>query len=380
VPLGVTLRILFTETGTLELWCESRTTDHRWRLAFNLRAAEADPLDVSNDVEAPESPVAQDAALVGVENIEQAVRLVRAVFASGADSASGEQLTPEALVAEMEGVLRFGKHAWPLPVLRRLADVLLEVNAGRRLSAAHESRWLNLTGLCMRPGFGVATDAWRIGELRKVYAAGLAFAKDVQCQVEWLVLWQRVGAGFSAGHQRELAQRVGGQLGIGQKKPPRLNPQIERESWRLLASLERLDAGQRTRLGDELIDRLRKDSKNRSLLWAIGRFGARVPFYGPLNSLVPPAVASRWIDRLLRTTPTVDTAAAVVQIAARTDDPARDVADDVRARIIEAFRALGISSEALRPLLEAVPQDPLDFAQALGESVPEGLTLDQGGV
>src|SRR5207342_2121788 len=47
VSLGVSLRIVFTETGTLEIWCESRSSDHRWRLAFNLRAAEADPLEVT---------------------------------------------------------------------------------------------------------------------------------------------------------------------------------------------------------------------------------------------------------------------------------------------------------------------------------------------
>ena len=93
-------------------------------------------------------------------------------------------------------------------MIRALADALLEVDAGREAAPAHEVRWLNLTGFCARPGFGSALDAWRISELRKVYAAGLAFPKDVQSQVEWLVLWQRVAAGFTAGQQRELAQRV----------------------------------------------------------------------------------------------------------------------------------------------------------------------------
>ena len=84
---------------------------------------------------------------------------------------------------------------------------------------------------------------------------------------------ERCSAG---GARRGVALRVGelqsirkqpsprGQVGIGQKKPPRLNPQIEREAWRLLASLERLDAGQRVKLGDELMDHLRRDSKIRS--------------------------------------------------------------------------------------------------------------------
>ena len=49
VPLAVRLSAAFTETGTLEIWCRSEETDHRWRLAFNLRAVEADPLDGLGD-------------------------------------------------------------------------------------------------------------------------------------------------------------------------------------------------------------------------------------------------------------------------------------------------------------------------------------------
>jgi molecular chaperone DnaK (HSP70) len=376
VALGVTLRIAFTETGTLELWCESHTTEHRWRLAFNLRAAEADPLDVSGGTDGEDDAREHNEAVVGTETIESAARLVRRVFMAEPDAGAEADLGPENLVSEIEGALGFGKHAWPLAAIRKLADVLLEVASGRSLGPGYESRWLNLTGFCVRPGFGVATDAWRISELRKVYAAGLAFPKDIQCQVEWLVLWQRVAAGFSAGHQRELAQRVGGQLGIGQKKPPRLNPQIEREAWRLLASLERLDAGQRAKLGDELMERLRRDVRNRSWLWCIGRFGARVPFYGPLNSTVAPSVATRWIDRLLALPLSPDTASAIAQIGARTDDPARDVARDIRSRALDALTAADMAAEISRPLLEVVPPNPLDFARALGESLPEGLKVD----
>jgi molecular chaperone DnaK (HSP70) len=377
VALGVGLRVVFTETGTLELWCESRDTDHRWRLAFNLRAAEADPLDVAGEPDAEDAARSLDEAVVGADAIDAATRLIRTVFSPAPGSAIDADVAPEALVAELETALGFGKHAWPLIAIRRLADALLEVAGGRTRAPAYEVRWLNLVGFCVRPGFGAAADAFRISELRTVYAAGLAFPKDVQNQVEWLVLWQRVGAGFTPGHQRELAQRVGGQLGIGQKKPPRLNPQIEREAWRLLASLERLDAGQRVKLGDELMDHLRRDSRNRSWLWAIGRFGARAPFYGPLSSIVPPRVAERWIDRLLTKAPTTEGAAAVVQIGAKTDDPARDIADDARDRAVSALRSAGIPDETMTPLIEVVPPRPLDLAQAFGEALPEGLILDR---
>jgi hypothetical protein len=261
-------------------------------------------------------------------------------------------------------------------VIRRLADVLIELAEGRKKSPAFEVRWLNLAGFCVRPGFGSAGDEWRISELRKIYAAGLAFPKDVQSQVEWLVLWQRAGGGFNSGQQRELAQRVIGQLGVGQKKPPRLNPQIEREGWRLLGSLERLDAGQRAKLGDELVERIGRDPRNSARLWTLGRLGARVPLYGPLNTVVPALIAERWIARLLEVKEiTHDVSAAVVQIGALTGDAARDISSAVREHAIERMREAGVSDEMLRSLREVVAIDRAGATRAFGESLPEGLRL-----
>ena len=44
-------------------------------------------------------------------------------------------------------------------------------------SAAHEFRWLNLCGFCLRPGFGFPGDDFRIEQARRVYAEGLRFAQ-----------------------------------------------------------------------------------------------------------------------------------------------------------------------------------------------------------
>jgi hypothetical protein len=198
----------------------------------------------------------------------------------------------------------------------------------------------------------------------------------VQCQVEWLVLWQRVSAGFSTGQQRELAQRTSGQLGIGQRKPPRINAQIERESWRLLAGLERLDPGQRVKLGDEILERVRREPANTHWLWAIGRFGARVPLYGPLNSVVPPAVAERWIDRLLALKQiTSDAASAVVQIGARVDDHARDISGEAAARAVAGLRAAGCPDTVMEALQAALPPQRIDTSRVFGEALPQGLSL-----
>jgi hypothetical protein len=258
---------------------------------------------------------------------------------------------------------------------RQLADVLIEVERGRRKSAAHEARWLNLTGFCARPGFGSSLDAWRVSELRKVYAAGLAFPREVQNQVEWIVLWQRVAAGFTAGHQRELAQRIAGQLGVGQRKPARLNPQIERESWRLLASLERLESAYRARIGDGIIERVRREPSNASWLWAIGRVGARIPLHGPLNSCVSGAVAERWLEGLLALKEiTPDAAAAIALIAARTDDPARDLQATLLETAAMRLEDSGFP-DAARTLRDASSAHRPDVGQVFGEPLPEGLQL-----
>lgn len=368
VPLAVRLAVSFTETGTLELWCESRTTDHRWRLAFNLRGLEEDRLDADDPGEMGDEAATQ--VIVADDALERATGLIRQTFDPAATG-----LPPDALVGELEHALGHGKHAWPLVPSRQLADVLIEVESGRRKSAAHEARWLNLTGFCARPGFGSSLDAWRVTELRKVYAAGLAFPREVQNQVEWIVLWQRVAAGFTSGQQRELAQRIAGQLGLGQRKSARVNPQIERESWRLLASLERLESAYRARLGDDVIERVRREPRNASWLWAIGRVGARIPFYGPLNSCVAAAAAERWLETLLALREiTPDAAAAIALIGARTDDPARDLSAKLLETAAVRLEDSGFP-DAARTLRDPSSAHRPDAGQVFGESLPEGLQL-----
>jgi molecular chaperone DnaK (HSP70) len=362
--VDVTLSVQFTEVGTLELWLNAPATGHRWRLQFQTRGRVAEGGESLDGEPRDEVVVADDA-------LREAGAVVRATFA-------GEDAVPVAgLPAALEERIGYNKQAWPIDALRRLADVLLEVAPGRARSAAHEARWMNLVGFCVRPGFGAAADPWRVGELRKVYTAGLSFPKEVQGQVEWLVLWQRAAGGFSAGQQQELARRLVASLGVGAKKPPRLNPQIERESWRLVASLERIDPATRIRVGDALVARVVREPRNASLLWAIGRLGARVPFYGPLDRVVPPADAERWLDALVAIpAPGPDLAVAVAQLAARTGDPGRDVSPETRERaraVIQAIGAPGSLLDQLDRIALANPQE--QGARYFGEDLPAGLRV-----
>ena len=64
----------------------------------------------------------------------------------------GDPSAHGSLVSELEAGIGLKKESWPMPLLRVLSDVLLEVADGRKLSAPHEARWLNLLGLLLASG------------------------------------------------------------------------------------------------------------------------------------------------------------------------------------------------------------------------------------
>jgi hypothetical protein len=386
--LSVRLSASFTEVGTLELWCESLKTDHRWRLQFQLRGAEQPAeLEEEPDVEADEDSAEKiegkndshtwPQVVIPDEIVDRVIRLIRAVFGRPHDAIEGESAAPETLTSRFEALFGYGKDAWPLAVIRRLADALIEVSDGRKKGPKYEVRWLNLYGFCLRPGFGAPADDWRISQSRKIYLAGLAFQKDLQCQVEWLVLWRRVAGGLNANHHHELHNKIRAALGLGGKRSRgRINTQIERESWRLLASLEHLAASARVALGKELLHGIKEQPTNQSFLWSLGRLGARIPLYGPLNCVVPAVTAAEWIIELLNLPEiTHEAASAIVQLGARTKDPLRDIDESLRERAIEALNRAGVSDDVITALREYVPTNRQDAARTFGESLPMGLRL-----
>jgi molecular chaperone DnaK (HSP70) len=376
VELAVRLTMSFTEVGTLELWCESLNSDHRWRLQFQLRGAQPEL-----EYEEEESATEETQTVISEEAIARAESLIRAVFGGPRDALGlnegDEAVTPQNLVNMIEAVFGYGKDAWPMIVIRRLCDTLTQVSDGRKKGPRHEARWLNLFGFCLRPGFGAPADDWRISQARKIYMAGLTFPRELQCQVEWLVLWRRVAGGMNANQQNELFHRHKLALGVGGKKlSGRLNTQVEREGWRLLASLEHLPAPSRVALGKELLIKVKEQPTNQSFLWSLGRLGARIPLYGPLNCVIPAEVAAQWMRSLLRLAElTPDVASAVVQLGARTNDPHRDVDADVRWDAMVKLNEAGLTGALIESLREYVPPGRNDAVRIFGESLPEGLRL-----
>jgi hypothetical protein len=355
IPVKLGARL--TEVGTLETWAESKISENRWNLQFELRK------------QAASAPVERKAAAVVSEQaLASSLELIQAVF-----SPSGKApIPPEELPAKLEQTMGLGRNSWPLPAIRQMADAFLSVSDGRKKSPAYEIRWLNLAGFCLRPGFGFPGDDFRIEQARRIYAAGLTYANQAQCEIDWWIFWGRVAGGLNRNQQTDIYQRLStALLPRGNKKPQRLNPALVREMWRAAASLELLPVGTKTELGEALIKRVKAGDYKESELWCLSRIAARKLFYGPINLVVTPAAATRWAETLLKLANAGD---ALASIGRRTEDPTRDLPgptrDAIRLKLQQSAHA-----DRLLAVFEGEEEDERTLGRIFGEELPSGLVL-----
>jgi molecular chaperone DnaK (HSP70) len=383
-PIRVSLGARLTEIGTLELWAlgnEPATPESqaagpapplRWRLQFDLRSSEGGAVDTAPTT--PETPGQSSATGL----LAAAAEHIRDAFAGNAPAAG--------LPRQLTSVLG-PRDGWSTATLRGLWEELKKHREARSKSAAHEGRWLNLGGFCLRPGFGYPLDDWRVKEIWRVFNAGLLHDRDDPCKLEWWILWRRIAGGLSRTQQDELWKRVAPlilpQARRVDKKPP--SPQEAAEIWRAIAACERLEIKKKVELGEVLLPILEK-RRSEYGLWALGRIGGRMPLYGPQDSVVPPAVAERWIDRLLKL-PLRDSeegnesqlvAQAAAELGRMTGDRVRDLAEAPRQKLAEKLRALlsGPEGERLSQIVrEVVPREEREERFAFGDTLPAGLRL-----
>ena len=352
VPVRLTAKL--TEVGTLEIWAESTVSEHRWRLQFELR----------KPVVAEERKKLKPVAVVSPEAQQAAEDLVRRVFQKGS-------LAPEELPGRLEQTIGLGRASWPLETVRRLADVFLELAEGRKSSAAHEVRWLNLCSLCLRPGFGYPGDDYRIELARRVYAQGMQFANKVEVETQWWMFWGRIAGGLNRNQQADVFQRSSSVV-MPKGKPPRVNASLLREMWRTACSLEHLPAGTRTELGNALVRRIRAGEAGPSEFWCLERLGARRLFYGPINQVLPATTATRWIESLVKIRGSEE---CLTRLAQQTGDATRDVGPSTLELVRNAI-SKSPDAEKLQAILEGDEGRDLEsMARVFGEELPSGLVL-----
>ncbi len=344
IPIKLGARL--TEVGTLEIWADSKTSEHRWRLQFQLRKS------------ADASVSSRPAAVIPDEALVAAEALIEQVFQG--------DLEPEQLPAKLEQTLGVGRNAWPLSAIRKLADKMLDLGEGRKRSAAHEFRWLNLLGFCLRPGFGFPGDDFRIEQARRIYAEGLRFGNQVQNEIEWWLFCGRVAGGLNKNQQTDIFQRIAPTVLPRKDQSRRVNQSLLREMWRAAASLELLPIQTKTQLGDELTKKIKAGEFVDTALWCLARIGARKLFYGPINQVVPPANAARWAEQLLNNPKASDAAAA---LARYTGDATRDLPSTTLTSVRAAFPALDLAKD---------PEDNLAaMGRIFGEELPSGLVFHE---
>jgi len=355
IPVKLGARL--TEIGTLESWCESKISDNRWRLEFELRK------------QAAQAPAERKAvAMVSEQALQASLELIAQVFSVTVKS----PVAPEELPAKLEQTMGLGRNSWPLAAIRQMADTFLNAADGRKKSPGYEVRWLNLCGFCLRPGFGFPGDDFRIEQARRVYSGGLTYGNQAQNEIDWWIFWGRLAGGLNRNQQTDIYQRISASLlPRGTKKPQRINASLHREMWRTASSLELLPAGTKTELGEALIKRVKAGDYKESELWCLSRLAARQLFYGPINLAVPPATVTRWAEALLNIAIAGDALAAMGR---RTEDPTRDLPAATRDNIKRKLQGMAHADRYLA-VFEGEAEDDRTLGRIFGEDLPSGLVL-----
>lgn len=364
VQIPVRLEAALTEIGTLELWCVATDRDARWKLEFQLRGG----------------PAEETATAVSAmpKRFDEARELIELVY--GKKPVRVEKKDVKNLVRNLEKVLG-PKEDWTTPVIRELWGALYAGMGKRRRTADHERIWTWLTGFCLRPGFGAPLDAWRASETWKVFEQGLQFQNETANWLAWWILWRRIAGGLEPVAQKRLFDTVAPVLRPpppGRAAPPRprgIKAEGVDEMIRMVGSLERLPPEDKVEAGEWFFAKVDASGPQPYLLWAIGRLGARVPFYGSANGCIPVRTAETWIEKLLALPAAENQAFALAQLARVSGDRARDVEASLREKVAQKLVELKATPPTVQMVRELVELAGSEEQRIFGESLPTGLVL-----
>jgi molecular chaperone DnaK (HSP70) len=356
--LPVMIETQYTELGSLSIWCKAKLTDHRWQLRFELRDR-IQQQEIANLDTLEESQV---------EKIRQAVRQV---FSPSIEK------SPEKLVQVITDIAERPKEQWPLSLLRDLADVLLSLKKQRTISPPHESRWLNLTGYAMRPGFGDPLDEHRMSQLWKLYKPGPHNSRNPQVLTEWWIFWRRISGGLTAGQQRQFMQDLK-PLFKGKKSSGRkMLPQERMELWMTIANLERLNSDDKMDWAKRLMREITPKKVKQQHWWALSRLCARELLYGPADRVIASSKVAELIEIIVkqqwRNYKPVQS--AMGQMARKTGDRKRDIDESLRKSIIFWMNMHVAEDSLIKCLSEIVKVTQNEEKAIFGESLPLGLFM-----
>lgn len=376
--LRVQLHTRLSELGTLDVWCSELQGGRSWRLQFDVRAA-------TQTDRSGHSGAAEAEGFVDEATYQICATRLRETFGSAATPARDRA---EGLVGGLEQATGQRRGEWPSSLLRRLWDVLMEVEAGRRKSDVHEARWLYLVGYTLRPGYGLAVDDWRVAQTWRLFQERKVLHPGPMCRVEWLILWRRIAGGLNAGQQRVLADPLLANLRLthsakgARGKGGGIGAHEQAEIWRLLGAFELLPIPIKIEVGEWLAGRINREKASAmcdAMTWTLGRLGAREPLYGPLNVVVSVEHVESWLAELTTTREANPVRQlAVMQLARRTNDRYRDIPDKQRDQIAAWLENSNAAQHFVDLVRAGGRLEAIETGLVFGESLPRGLRLADG--
>ncbi|WP_183081273.1 Hsp70 family protein [Paraburkholderia fungorum] len=363
---AVQIATSLTEVGTLDVHCiELDNPAQRWLLEFQLRREDA------------QVSLSADPAHIRQPALDEAIDHIDRCFGSRAQKVDPKEV--KRLRSQLEQLLG-PREGWNSALLRELFGALWERARRRRRSADHERLWLNLAGYCVRPGFGYPLDEWRVEQLWSLFDDGIQYVNESQVWSEWWTLWRRAAGGLDESAQLRVLDAMA-YLQTAAQSRHKLPFDVSKTGFtdmvRLAASLERIPVERKIELGESVLTRLKKPAENHQSWWAVGRIGARRPFYGSAHSVVPPDIAAQWLNAILALDwKKIDPAAfAAVQIARMTGDRSRDLPEALRHTVVRRLEAANAPHAWITMVSETVELDDADEGRVFGESLPAGLKL-----
>ena len=391
--LGVNIQTHLTDSGALELYLASNEGSGRWRLNFDIRSA------VETDVQSVET-TAESEGIIDEDKIEQSKDVLKACF-------ERFEIKPSEVVKRITGIIGQSRETLPAPALRSLFDALMELEPGRQKSAAHEARWLNLAGFCLRPGIGASMDDWRIEQIWKRVFGKLRFPQPDNRLQLW-ILWRRVAAGLSSGRQIQLMEPILRQLrslciSLNPGKRPKFKgrnewfytPTESAELFRLFGAMEKLPIESKQETGDLLLNLLSSKETSGStaaILWSVGRLGARASSITTMETILSPEAVEPWVRQLIgitsrktefiipeaeRSDAIAAAAFSVVLTTHKTGDRYRDISESLRADALRFLESVpGVKPRWITLVRDGGSLQDDERAEEFGEALPAGLRIE----
>ncbi|MCG9647320.1 hsp70 family protein [Vibrio brasiliensis] len=361
----VLLACQLTEVGTLKMECVHAEDDSkRWALEFEVRNQKAE----------------QEQQQELHPRLAECKELIARIYSGNKKSADSKEI--KTLAKDLEKKL--GKRdEWDFITLRQLFDAFALGRKRRRRSEQHEKNWLRLAGFSMRPGFGDATDSWRIEQVWGLYQQAIQF-KNHQGWTDWWVFWRRIAGGLNQEQQETILADIAKYLHPGAMKNPQSAKAAQDMGYesmvRLAASLEHLEVEDKVLLASWCLTKaINHNQYEQAHWWALGRLASRTPLYGSQHAVIPREQVEQWLPKLLEQNwqkePMI--AFAAVMICRKTGDRLFDISDDFRAQVITKLKQNKVPDSWLSLVEEVKELSESESKRVFGDALPSGLTLVQ---